>query len=136
MREIEYASTGYKALYPANGIFTFVTDRSDPNEVVCIIPKGNPNFPQYPDGKALTRLENLELRDYHRKDIGMITINYADKGEDQFFVEPDEIGEPIWGSNKKYFTKQEQQQIIDICKRIYQLSLEYPAFKKLLSKRY
>ena len=68
--------------------------------------------------------------------IGMVTIIHANKSTEQFCVEPDEMGKPIWGSNKKYFTKQEQSEITLICKRIHELSFKYPSFKKLLSKRY
>lgn len=106
---------------------SIVIDRSDPNQIVCIIPKNNPHYPEFPNGKSLTRIEDIRLRKWvGRSDLGLVNKIINNKVIDQYCVYGRKNGKIIWGDYRRYFSKKEQIELHEIVERIIKASKEYP----------
>lgn len=115
-----------------NSITTLIFDRSDPNQIVAVYPKGHE---EYPEGRKVTRAEDLKKGSYYygRRDLCMVNLNYADGSHEQLVAEPDARGNMDWTNTGKYFTADERARVDAIAARIYELATTTnPEFKKLL----
>ena len=121
-----------------NGIYVFVIDRSDLSKHSTFIPPNNPNYPQYPNGKSFTYLEEIRTfpNRYWRKDIGLVNLCFVNGETESLTIDADTNGNLVaWNKDVlNYFTKQQMKEMKTIAKKMADIAKSTPEMNVFLVK--
>lgn len=124
----------------------YTIDRSDPYENVVYIPKNNPNYPEFPDGKHMNRIENMEYTVkkhklthwFGRRDLLRVSLYGKCNGKEReiysYWIDGKLDGSIDWPSKEieKLVSPTIKKEVEAIIQRILKAGEKYPLMLSLL----
>lgn len=116
-----------------NEFQTLIFDRSNPEDIVAIYPKGHA---KYPEGKRETRLESLKDNLYSRTDLALVNVwDARGKLKDQVCIYAMPNGKIRWAGMRDHFSSGEQKELRGVVKRLVEVAETYPEMGIYLGRR-